>query len=116
MLNYDLVTGQRSPDSIDFKMRSLRYDRDEVYEYSDQEVVYIGAETARAIDREIVVDIAHALIVCRVQVVPMHEGPDPDNGRHDSFVLELPVTFVREALLRSNYDAHHGAYGPPDGG
>lgn len=116
MLNYDLVTGRRSADSIDFKMRSLRYDRDEVYEYSDQEVVYIGAATARAIDAAITVDLAHALIICRVQVVPMHEGPDPDNGRHDSFVLEEPVTFVKEALLRSNYDAHNGAFGPPVGG
>jgi len=112
-LNYDLVTGSRSVDSIDFKMRSLRYDRDEVYEYSDQEAVYIGADTARAINSEITTDIAHGLIVCRVQVVPMHEGPDPNNVAHDSFVLELPVMFLEEELAKSDLEDFRKAHGLP---
>ena len=114
-LNYDPVTGGRTADSVDFKMRSLRYDRDEVYEYSDQEAVYIGADTARAINSEITTDVAQGLIVCRVQVVPLHEGPDPNNVAHDSFILQLPVMFLEEEHARSDLEDFRKAHGLPAG-
>ncbi len=111
-LHYDLVTGGRSADSIDFKLRSLRYDKDEVYEYSDQEVVYVGVDSARAIDREITTDIAHAKVVCRVQIVPMHDGPDPLNT-YENFVLELPVQIMEERLVKSDLEDFRRAHGLP---
>ncbi len=49
-------------------------------------------------------DIAHAKVVCRVQIAPMHDGPDPSNDAHDSFVLELPIQIMEERQVKSDLE------------
>lgn len=104
-LFYDVDSGDRiDGTTIDLKLRGLRYDKDDVYEYCDQEVVYIGAETAKRINSEITTDLTYGRILCRVQIVPLDEGPDPSNGDFESFVLEYGVAFIEEAMAKNNLD------------
>lgn len=101
-LFFDKTSGKATAKTMDIRMRSLRYDRDEVYEYSDQEAAYIGARSARLINEAITADIAEARVRCRVQLVPLGEGPDPDNESFDSFVLSYELAFIEETLAKRN--------------
>jgi phosphatidylserine/phosphatidylglycerophosphate/cardiolipin synthase-like enzyme len=99
-LFYDPLA-QPPPKTINLKLLSVKNDKDEVWEYSDQSAVYIGKKTAEFIDAEIN-DIAPARIVCRVQVIP--EGQKPDRtDESKSFLLQHNLTFMNAAFAKANH-------------
>ena len=85
-----------------YRLRSAKHDTDNVFEYSDQDCVYIGAKTAAAIDREVVY-VMPGRIKCRVQVVPLQEGPDDTNRRYPSLLLTWDCTFMNGAFAKANH-------------
>lgn len=91
-------------DSRRLRLLSLKYDRDEVFEYSDQDAVYIGKKSAEFIDRR-VDDIKKGRIVCRAQIVPVSESPDPDKeGFFPSLLLEYECAFMNADFAKHNLD------------
>ena len=86
------------------KLLSLKYDKDEVLEYSDQDAVYIGEKTARFIDRR-VRDVKKGKILCRVQIIPRSEAPDPTiNGNFPSLLLQYECAFMNSTFAKHNLD------------
>lgn len=82
-------------------MRSLKYDRDDVRDYSDQDTAYIGKKSAEFIDRN-VKDVAPGVILCRVQIIPLDEAPDERNSKFPSILFKQRVTFMNERFAVAN--------------
>ncbi|MBZ9644754.1 phosphatidylserine/phosphatidylglycerophosphate/cardiolipin synthase family protein [Streptomyces sp. PSKA30] len=91
----------RDPDRapVYLKLRSLRYDRDEVWEYSDQDSVYIGKLSAERINAETTTAVS-GIIRCRVKILPLDEGPH-DPG--PSMVLGFECLFLNDKFARGNH-------------
>jgi len=102
-LFYDPSKPEADQRTDDLRMRSTKNDLDEVYEYSDQSSAYIGAASARYIDQR-VRDVAPGRVICRVQLVPLTDGPDPLNINYPSFRLEYECAFMNARFARANLD------------
>jgi hypothetical protein len=90
--------------TVRLRLRSLKYDKDEVFEYSDQDSVYIGQESADYINSR-VYDIKKGEILCRVQIIPVDEAPDPDiNGSYPSLLLKYECNFINAEFAKHNID------------
>jgi phosphatidylserine/phosphatidylglycerophosphate/cardiolipin synthase-like enzyme len=98
-LFYDPTTGKADQH---YRMRSLVRDTDDVFEYTDQDAVYIGRATAEAIDRQLR-DVATGRILCRVQIIPVVESPDSINVNFPTLLLEHEVQFMNASFARSNH-------------
>jgi phosphatidylserine/phosphatidylglycerophosphate/cardiolipin synthase-like enzyme len=85
-----------------YRLRSAKYDTDSVFEYSDQDTAYIGKRTAEAIDREIT-DIMPGRIKCRIQIIPLYEGPDDSNQKFDNMLLTWECTFMNGEFAKNNH-------------
>jgi phosphatidylserine/phosphatidylglycerophosphate/cardiolipin synthase-like enzyme len=85
--------GRRMPRGVPFRLRSLKNDKDDVFEYNDQASVYIGKKTAEAIDRRIK-GLAEGSILCRVQFVPLGDWPDDTNVKFPSLLLVYDLKFI----------------------
>jgi len=81
------------------KLRSLKYDKDEVWDYSDQDSVYIGKLSAERIDAETKTALP-GIIRCRVKILPLDEGPH-DPG--PSMVLGFECLFLNAKFARGNH-------------
>lgn len=90
--------GGRRP-TISLKMRSLRYDRDEVWDYSDQDTVYIGKLTAERIDKEVETG-TFGRIGCRIKILPLDYGPHVDSP---SLYLQYECMFVNAEFAKHNH-------------
>jgi len=89
--------------TVNLRLLSLKYDKDEVWGYSDQDTVYVGAKTAKYIDDR-VKTVERGRIVCRVQLVPLNEGPDPDNINFPSMVLDYECLYINAKFAKHNID------------
>ncbi|MFD7408756.1 phosphatidylserine/phosphatidylglycerophosphate/cardiolipin synthase family protein [Streptomyces sp. NPDC059866] len=88
---------RRAP--VYLKLRSLKYDRDEVWNYSDQDSVYIGKLSAERINAETTTAVL-GVIRCRVKILPLDEGP---NDPGPSMVLQFECMFLNDRFARGNH-------------
>jgi phosphatidylserine/phosphatidylglycerophosphate/cardiolipin synthase-like enzyme len=87
---------------VGFRMRGLKYDDERpLVEYSDQDSAYIGRKTAEAIDTRIK-DVARGRILCRVQIIPMHQQPDKYNDSQ-TFLLQYECDFMNAEFAKNNH-------------
>lgn len=93
------------------RMLSLRDDRDDVWRYSDQESVYIGRKSAALIDSR-VRDVKLGRILCRIQIIPVDEGPDDSNTQFDTMLLSHEVLFWNARMAQHNHP-FFALYRPP---
>ncbi len=84
-----------------YRLRSLRYDRDEVFEYSDQDVVYIGAKTAELLNARTTTAML-GVVRCRVKILPLDEGPEEPGP---SMLLTFEVQLLNDTFARDNHPA-----------
>jgi hypothetical protein len=102
-LYYNTGTGEAEDRTVKFRMRSVEGDEDDVWEYSHHSAAYIGKKTAAEIDRR-VSEVATGRVVCRVQLVPLDEGPDELNEQFPTLLLTYDCEFMNAKFARSNLD------------
>lgn len=91
--------GRESVRGSRFRMRSLPFDADDVWQYSTHASAYIGAATAKAIsDRA--QDVLHGRVLCRVAFTPMDSKPSDSS---DSMLLEYEIDFMNADFARANH-------------
>jgi hypothetical protein len=79
----------------------VRYDKDEVWQYNDQDTAYIGERSARWINAE-AKDVVRGRILCRVTFGPSDEGP-VENDFGQSLLLQYEVDFMNADFARTNH-------------
>ncbi len=100
------VSRERSEDRKEhygtrLRMLSLRYDKDDVWDYSDQDHAYIGKRSAQWINAE-TKDVTPGRILCRVQFTPADQRPT-DNDFAQSMLLQYEVQFMNDEFARHNH-------------
>ncbi|MDX1501175.1 MAG: phospholipase D-like domain-containing protein [Thermoanaerobaculia bacterium] len=93
------------------RMLGLQDDRDDIWKYSDQASAYIGRKSAELMDRRIR-DVKLGRILCRIQILPVDEGPDDSNSRFDSMVLSHELLFWNARMAEHNHP-NFVLYRPP---
>ncbi|MFD0268612.1 phosphatidylserine/phosphatidylglycerophosphate/cardiolipin synthase family protein [Streptomyces sp. NPDC127106] len=91
----------RDPDvaPVYLKLRSLKNDKDEVWDYSDQDSVYIGKSSAERINAETRIAVS-GIIRCRVKILPLDESP---HGPGPQMLLGFECLFLNETFARNNH-------------